>query len=137
MASAEQEVYFDEDVPSLLADQLRDLGLIVHIPQEVGTVSADDPVHLRVSTRQGWAIVTQNRRDFRRLHWLWTTFHQWGVLPQPHSGILTVYEQDPVLPQEWAPAIHQLLQRQTNLSGTMHMWRHSSRRWEIQPAIFM
>lgn len=42
----EEQIYFDEDVPLQLAGLLRASGITVHLPREVGTISADDPVHL-------------------------------------------------------------------------------------------
>ncbi len=132
-----EHVYLDEDVPFQLADLLGANGVVVHLPREIDTVSAADPIHLQRCARERWVLITQNRRDFRRLHWLWMTFHQWQILPQPHGGILTLHEQEPALPIEWAPAIHELLESRQQFDGLMFMWRKSSGRWESQPVAFM
>lgn len=131
------ELYLDEDVPIQLADLLKARGLIVHLPKETGTVSRADSIHLQVCSRRHWVIVTQNRRDFRRLHWLWMTLNHWKVLRRAHGGILTVFEQEPALPEKWAPAIEDLLQRQMTLQGLMYMWRPSKQQWESQLVSFM
>ncbi|MBI4289756.1 MAG: DUF5615 family PIN-like protein [Chloroflexi bacterium] len=127
----------DEDVPLQLGDLLRSRGLVVHLPPEVGAQSAADPVQLQKCTAKGWILITQNRRHFGRLHWLWMTFHSWGVLPSPHCGILTVYEQDPLLPEQLAPAISMLIEKQTTMRGTMWMWQSSRGQWKIQPVAFV
>ena len=72
----DEELYFDEDVPHELAGLLRGMGRTVHLPRDVGTLSAPDAVHLRTSKRRGWVPVTQNRRDIRRLHWLWMNLYE-------------------------------------------------------------
>ena len=132
-----EHVYLDEDVPLQIGDLLKARGFTVHLPRDSGTVSAADAVHLERCSREGWVLITQNRRDFRRLHALWMTLNYWRILPQPHGGILTVYEQDPLLPTEWAPAIDELLQGRQRLDGAMFMWRRSSREWQPQPMTFM
>jgi hypothetical protein len=129
-------IYLDEDVPRQLGDLLSNNGITVHLPQEIGAVAADDPVHLERCASQGWALVTQNRRDFRRLHWIWMTFHYWGIIGQPHSGIITIREQRPAMIDVWAPAIIELLQGQPSLQGLMYMWRPSSGKWDLQPVSF-
>lgn len=135
---AERELYFDKDIAHELADPLRARGIAVHLPGEVGTLGAIDAVHLGTAASHGWILVTRNRRDFRRLHWLWASLNTWGVLPEVHHGILTIYEgeQKPA-PPEWAAAIIQVLEEQASLLGTMHMWRPSMGSWQFQQANFM
>ena len=133
----EQQVYLDEDVPRQLGKLLKDEGVVVHLPQEIETIAAADPIHLRECASHGWVLITNNRRDFRRLHWLWMVFHYWGVIPNIHSGILTTYEASPLLPVEWASAILDLLGDQVSLCGLMFMWRRSSKKWEPQSVAFM
>lgn len=130
------QVYFDEDVPHRLRNLLSDRGITVHLSQDIGTTSADDPVHLQTCTSHGWILITHNRKDFLSLHGLWMSLYYWDILPQPHSGILTVLDQDPLKPEEWAPAIFDLLREQESFKGLMYMWRPSSRRWEPQPVRF-
>ena len=89
---AVEHLYFDENMPQEMEGILRGMGYTVHTVEEVIARSEDDSTHLRISTERGWVLITQNRRDFRRLHWLWTTFYNWGVLPQAHGGILTIYQ---------------------------------------------
>ena len=132
-----EHLYFDEDMPQGIGDMLRGMGYTVHTVDEVGARSEDDSTHLRISTERGWVLITQNRKDFRRLHWLWTTFYNWDVLPQAHGGILTIYQQRPELTAEWAAAIHEFLQPRGTLRGEMYMWRPSVSEWEREPVKFM
>ena len=81
---------------------MRGMGHIVHTVEELGVRAEDDSTQLRISTEREWVLITQNRKDFRRLHWLWTTFYKWDVLPQAHGGILTIYQQRHELSYEWA-----------------------------------
>lgn len=113
------------------------MGYTVHTVVEVNARSEDDSAQLRISTERGWVLLTQNRKDFRRLHWLWTTFYKWGVLHGEPGGILTIYRQMPGLSNEWAVAIHDLLEPLDSLRGQMHMWRPSRNRWDEEPVKFM
>jgi hypothetical protein len=87
--------------------------------------------------RGGWVLITQNRRDFRRLHWLWTALTDWGLLPESHAGILTIHEQVVSRYVEWADAIYDLVRRQASLRGHMYRWRPASGRWDVEPASLM
>ncbi|GEM_PF-584692 len=133
-------LFLDEDVSVELATLLRDQGLEVHTVQEVGIRSVPDAVILQKCIDEGWILITRNRRDFRRLHWLWMTFNRWRLLSKPHSGILTIYEgaQSPSpLPEEWTQAILRLLEETPNFDGLMFVWRPSTQQWETQPEQFM
>ncbi len=132
-----EHLYFDEDMTQDMGDILRGMGYTVHTVDEVNARSEDDSTHLRISTERGWVLITQNRRDFRRLHWLWTTFYNWGVLPQAHGGILTIYQQRPELTADWAESIHEFLQVREHIRGEMHMWRPSLVEWEKEPIKLM
>ncbi len=134
---AVEHLYFDENMPQEMEGILRGMGYTVHTVEEVIARSEDDSTHLRISTERGWVLITQNRRDFRRLHWLWTTFYNWGVLPQAHGGILTIYQQRQELTAEWAAAINEFLQRRDHIRGEMYMWRPSLDEWEEEPVRFM
>ena len=132
-----EHLYFDEDMSQELGDILRRMGYIVHTVEELEVRSEDDSTHLRISTEREWILLTQNRKDFRRLHWLWMTFYNWGVLQEPHGGILTIYQQRSDLLVEWATAIDEFLQPRDTLKGKMYMWRPSRNRWDEDPVRFM
>ena len=132
-----EHLYLDEDMSQDMGDILRGMGYTVHTVDEVGARSEDDSTHLRISTERGWVLITQNRKDFRRLHWLWTTFYNWGVLPQAHGGILTIYQQRPELTADWAESVHEFLQVREHIRGEMYMWRPSLSEWEREPVKFM
>ena len=73
-----EHLYFDENMPREMETILRGMGYTVHTVDEVSARSEDDSTHLRKSTERGWVLVTQDRRDFRRLHWLWTSLYKWA-----------------------------------------------------------
>jgi predicted nuclease of predicted toxin-antitoxin system len=137
------QVYFDEDVPAPLADLLRRAGYTVRLPRDIGTLSEPDPVHLQTCASQGWVLVTRDRSDFRRLHWLWMTFHYWGIMSQPHSGILSISHFSPGRLELWATAILEKLQEQPSLPGSMYTWllpqpgQSFDPRWVREPVAFM
>ena len=82
-------------------------------------------------------LVTQNRRDFRRLYSLWTALYDWGLMPELHPSILTIHEQVVTQYAEWAVAIDTLLAQQLSLQGPMYRWRPASGRWNAEPARLM
>jgi len=127
-------VYLDEDVPVRLSNELRDLGIPVQLAKDVLKPGTDDATHLKQCADDAFVMITLNRKDFRRLHWLWMSLNSWNVLNRVHAGILTVWEQAPALPDEWAPAISELLRREANnLPGRMWMWNQSKNEWTLQP----
>lgn len=127
-------VYLDEDVPVRLSDELRALGIPVQLAKDVLPLGTDDATQLKQCADDAFVMVTLNRKDFQRLHWLWMSLNSWNVLNRVHAGILTVWEQAPALPAEWAPAINDLLRREeNNLPGTMWMWSPSKKTWRPQP----
>ncbi|MDE2687506.1 MAG: DUF5615 family PIN-like protein [Chloroflexota bacterium] len=133
-----EHLYFDENMPREMEGILRGMGYTVHTVYEVGTSSEDDATHLRLSAERDWVLVTQDRRDFRRLHWLWTALYKWGVLHEEHGGILTIYQTRLSTPYlDWAAAIHDFLQPRDTLRGEMRMWRPSQGRWEEEPVKLM
>jgi len=131
------ELFLDEDVPPDLGDILEREGLAVHTVSGLRVFGAIDAAHLKRCVDNKWVLVTQNRRDFRRLHWLWTTFVAWGILPTHHSGILTVREQVPLRVEQWALAITELMRESQGLDGAMYMWRPSTSQWERQEPSFI
>ena len=132
-----EHLYFDENMPREMEGILHSMGYTVHTVDDTNSRSEDDSTHLQISTEQGWVLITQNRKDFRRLHWLWTTLYKWNVLQEEHGGILTIYRERHELFNEWAAAIHQFLQMRNAMDGEMHMWRPSLSEWERDPVRFM
>ena len=63
-------LYADEDVPRPLVEHLRALGHDVLTALEAGQAnqSVDDPGVLARATSLGRAVLTYNRKDFKRLH---------------------------------------------------------------------
>jgi hypothetical protein len=78
--------YTDEHVPFRLVDALRALGHDVLTAREDGRANQgiDDPDVLARATGLGRAVITNNRRDYHRLH---------RRIPN-HAGIVT-YTDDP------------------------------------------
>ena len=133
-----EHLYFDENMPRGMEGILRGMGYTVHTVYEVGASSEDDSTHLRLSSERGWVLVTQDRKDFRRLHWLWTSLYKWGILQEEHEGILTIYQTRLSTPySDWAAAIHDFLQPRDTLRGEMYMWRPSQSRWDEEPVKLM
>lgn len=93
-------------------------------------VGQADAAILDYCRQMGWLLVTQNRRDFHRLHALWTTLYMWEALDKLHSGILTVYEQVQENPDLWAAAIDGFLQNRPDMHGKLFSWRNSKELWE-------
>ena len=133
--SIPKTVYLDEDVPLQLFDLLSAEGIQVQLAKDTLPLGTDDATHLKQCADNALIMVTQNRKDFQRLHWLWSTLLSWNVVDKPHAGILTIVgQQTPVLPQEWAPPIVNLiLNRSSPILGAMFMWRPSTREWETLP----
>src|SRR5262245_13134144 len=61
-------LYADEDFHYGVVVELRQLGNDVLTVQEAGHCGAGDPWVLAFGTSQGRAVLTHNRRHFRRLH---------------------------------------------------------------------
>jgi predicted nuclease of predicted toxin-antitoxin system len=71
-------LYADEQFPRPAVEHLRSLGHDVLTVQEAGNASASDPEVLAFAIADNRVILTQNRRDFVKLH-----------QSQPdHSGII-------------------------------------------------
>ena len=102
-------LYADENFPLAATEALRRLGHDVLTAYEDGQANQaipDDRVLLR-ATELGRAVLTLNRRDFKRLH---------GA-HQQHAGILScTYEPDFA---GQAARIHQLLQNKTGITGQL------------------
>jgi len=126
-------IYTDEDVPDMVGDQLVTMGFTVYLARDVA-YGADDSSHLKHCSDDGSVMVTLDRKDFWRLHWLWMSMYAWNVLDRMHTGILTVKGRLPPLPNEWAPAIDELVRdRAGNLAGMMWEWSSSKGDWSPIP----
>jgi hypothetical protein len=71
------QLYADEDFPGPVVELLRDLGHDVVTVQEAGRLGGSDAQVLADATAEGRAVLTHNRRHFKRLHAL-----------HPHAGII-------------------------------------------------
>ncbi|MCX6023213.1 MAG: DUF5615 family PIN-like protein [Chloroflexi bacterium] len=128
-----REDFCDEDVPTDVVLYLRDRGHQVALAREMGTGGESDALQLQMCANRKWVLITQNRRDFRRLHALWMTLGLWDVLTRDHGGILTIYEQEQRAPEIWAEALDEMLQQEEiSLQGKMFLWRRSTRLWELE-----
>lgn len=92
------QLYADEDFPFPAVVVLRQLGHDVLTAQEDGRMATPDPDILARAHALGRAVLTQNRRDFERLH-------RQGA---PHSGILSTTH-DPNDPDGLAARVHAAL----------------------------
>ncbi len=131
-----RELFCDEDVPELVARRLREFGHTVFIPLTLNLTGAPDYQHVQMCARNNWILVTQNRRDFQRLHALWSTLSAWGILPATHGGILTIVKQEREAQEEWASAINDFLQQGEDMRGNMYRWRMFTKRWEMESVAF-
>src|SRR5205809_861772 len=101
--------YMDENVPSELSDAVRALGHDVFTVQADGRASqgVDDPDVFARAIELGRAVVTNNRRDYHRLH---------RIHPD-HTGIIT-YTNDPDR-ASLALRIHAAVSAHTDLAGVL------------------
>lgn len=79
----------------LLTERLRGLdpqaavfSTIEHATQ--GVRGRSDPEQLKLAVDSQAILITHNIRDFYWLHRWWKTLQAWGVIGQPHPGILAV-----------------------------------------------
>src|SRR5438270_13766696 len=101
--------YRDENVPRELSDAVRALGHDVLTVQADGRASRsiDDPDVLARAIELGRAVITNDRRDYHRLH---------RIHPD-HTGIIT-YTNDPDR-AALALRIHAAVSAQPNLNGVL------------------
>jgi hypothetical protein len=95
-------LYLDDCSNSnLLADLLRQAGHLVARPTDdgVGLDGADDQTHFGFAAAHGYTVITKNPADFKALH----------DLDQRHSGILGVYQDEPMADVDTLTEIEQLL----------------------------
>lgn len=74
----------DEDLPPLVAEVARALGVDVKSVHELERTGLPDPEQLRYAARESRIFVTRNRNDFLRFT---AEFYRMG---EPHSGVLIV-----------------------------------------------
>ena len=80
------DFYLDNDVSLRLAPLLRSVGHRVTTTRELGLSAASDDAQLLTAARNGWILITHNRRDFMMLHDAWRT---WPRVAWAAAGWLT------------------------------------------------
>ncbi len=90
-----QKLYLDECTSVLLTERLRQLDsqTVLFLSIEHATQSApglSDPEQLKHAVQLNAILLTHNIRDFYWLHRWWKTLQAWGLITQPHPGILAV-----------------------------------------------
>ena len=83
-------LYIDHDVDVGLAERLRRRGHDVLTTLEASNTEASDESQLAFATTQERIFLTHNRRDFRRLHRLWTEGGRmhYGIVISAHIPLL-------------------------------------------------
>lgn len=95
--------YLDNDVSLDVAPLLREHGHDVTSTRDLRLFRASDVDQLLTAVRNGWVLLTYNRRDFTLLHDAWQTWPAaFGLALPPHRGILAL---DPAPATEIAGAI--------------------------------
>src|SRR6187200_2145313 len=114
------EIYLDDsaDDDDLVAF-LSQAGHTVYTPRTEQTRGALDPTHLEYAASHGYAILTQNPGDFRRLH------ERWQAQGRTHSGILLIYQDNirgkDMEPPDTAAAIGNLLASGLPIANEVHI----------------
>ena len=88
-------LYLDENIDSLLAQMLQRLGHDVLTTQQAGQRGASDNDQIAFAAGTLRAIVTYDRRDYRRLA------TEWAESAQPHSGIVVASGGTPQQLRTW------------------------------------
>ena len=97
------DLYLDNDVSLELAPLLSSAGHRVTTTRDLGLFRATDDAQLLTAARNGWILVTYNRRDFVLLHDAWLTWPAaFGLVLPAHPGILAL---DPASPETLARAV--------------------------------
>ncbi len=85
------DFYLDNDVSLRLAPLLRSVGHRVTTTRDLGLSGASDDAQLLTAARNGWILITHNRRDFMMLHDAWRTWPAaFGLALPPHPGSLVL-----------------------------------------------
>jgi hypothetical protein len=89
-----------------------------------------DSAVLAFAAARRLALVTRNVTDFLRLNEQWTALRDWGLLPQPHAGILIAVGRVP--DHDWADLVLKLLlhPRCPVLDDQVLLWPAAVGRWE-------
>jgi hypothetical protein len=100
-------LYADEQFPLLVVELLRTFGHDILRVQEAGNIGLPDPDVLAFAVSNERAVLTQNRRDFIRLHRL-----------QPdHAGIIVCTEDRNF--QRLATRIHEAISAECGLKAKL------------------
>lgn len=121
--------YLDEDIPPQVGQLLAQQGHDFVHANDLGNRGVPDPQHLLLAAAEDRVLVTFNRRDFGPLHNFWTALNIWGVMRQPHSGILSSWGQIPAT--EWAGIIHQFVGADAAMDNQMWEWHRQQQRWRL------
>ena len=93
-------------------------GHVVTSPADVGLRGADDAQHFAYARSRNLVLLTENPRDFRRLH----------ARDPHHAGVLLVYQDNDVsrdmTEHEIARAIRNLLAAGMPMAGHVHVLNH-------------
>jgi hypothetical protein len=83
-------VYLDENADHGMVEPLRQRGFFVTTAQAEGIVGVDDDAQLAYATSNGYAILSHNRKHFKRLH------RQCQQLGTEHAGIILIPQRGPL-----------------------------------------
>ena len=89
-----------------------------------------DSAVLAYTATHDLTLVTRNVRDFLRLNEQWVALRDWGVLSQPHAGVLITLGRVPE--REWMDLVMDLLlhPRCPLLHDQVLLWHAAAGRWE-------
>ncbi len=121
-------LFLDENVKVELADSLKEEGISVYTTRDQGRLGANDADQLLYCATHGWALVTQNRRDFLALHEGWVTWTTAWKRSSEHGGIL-VLDQGPLIP-ELVAAIVPFLASGKPLINRLWNWYDNPPEWQ-------
>jgi hypothetical protein len=122
--------YLDEQVPELLAVDLRALAFDVVTANQQGNKGLHDGQQLLIAASAGRVIVTYNVKDFTLLHRSWRDWSAaWQVSEATrHAGIMLIYSSKGVGASVIASAIAEFAESVEELTNRLVAW-HSSTGW--------
>ena len=121
------DLYLDNDVSLALAPPLRVAGHRVTATRDLGLFRAGDDARLLTAARNGWVLVTYNRRDFAMLYDAWRTWAvAFGSALPPHPGILAL---DHAPPAARAGAVAAIVAVPGGPLANELLWWHRGRGW--------
>lgn len=100
-------LYADEQFPRPIVEHLRNLGHDILTVQEAGQAGASDPEVFEFAIADNRAVLTQNRRDFVKLH----------RTQSAHSGMIICSEDQNFI--RLAERIHDAISSQDALGGKL------------------